>query len=271
LEVLDKGVYQMKINRQNALLCALLAALLLAGCKDLFHPEGSEKSNSNPGGGPAEDEPAKDEPPEDEPNTGTTLSAPQSIYADALSSSEIGVHWESVSGADSYGLYRSNSSSGGYSLVTSIGLHLGTSYIDTGLAPSTTYYYKVSAFDGSGGESPKSSYASAKTLSNSPPKDEPNTGTTLSAPQGLHVESYDFHTITIRWNPVSGASGYKVYRSLYSYGEYFLVGDVQEFTGYTDAGLPPSTTYYYRVSAYNSHGESPKSEEYVYTTTLTLW
>jgi hypothetical protein len=37
----------MKTNRRNALLLTLLAALLLAGCKDLFHPEGPSNQDDN--------------------------------------------------------------------------------------------------------------------------------------------------------------------------------------------------------------------------------
>jgi hypothetical protein len=58
-----------------------------------------------------------------------------------LSSSSIQLNWNSVSGAASYTVYRSNQATGAYEpvIVTAI-----MPYRDTGLVPSTTYYYNVS-------------------------------------------------------------------------------------------------------------------------------
>jgi hypothetical protein len=55
---------------------------------------------------------------------------------------------------------RSGSSSGPW---TQVGTPAGTSFSDTGLAPTTTYYYRVLASN-SGGDSTPSSVASATTL-----------------------------------------------------------------------------------------------------------
>ncbi|MDR2592209.1 MAG: fibronectin type III domain-containing protein, partial [Chitinispirillales bacterium] len=88
---------------------------------------------------------------------------PSSIYASATSSSSIDVSWYSVPGATEYRVYRSTSSSGAYSYV---GSTTYTSYTNTGLSSGTTYYYKVSAYNGAG-ESPLSSYTYATTTASS--------------------------------------------------------------------------------------------------------
>jgi hypothetical protein len=52
-----------------------------------------------------------------------------------------------------------------------------------------------------------------------------------------------------------------VYRSTGSSSNYYYAGTAYS-TAYTDTGLSPSitgTTYYYKVSAYNSAGESQQS------------
>jgi len=88
--------------------------------------------------------------------TTVSLPPPQNLSATAVSSSQIDLVWDAVSGAVYYNIYRDNA------LIASSSV---TSYSDTGLSPSTTYTYNVSAVDSSGMESPKSSSASATTLS----------------------------------------------------------------------------------------------------------
>jgi hypothetical protein len=83
------------------------------------------------------------------------LSAPTGLRATA-SGSSISLFWDIVIGASSYGVYRSSSASGSYTLI---GSPDSASYTDTGLSAGT-YYYKVSALGSSGNESEQSSYVS---------------------------------------------------------------------------------------------------------------
>ena len=99
--------------------------------------------------------------PSEPPVTRRAPDVPTGITAWAISSSSIGISWNSVTGADGYRVYQSSSSSGTYSLL---GTTSDTSATNTSLPSSTTYYYKVSAYN-SYGESDKSSYTSATTLS----------------------------------------------------------------------------------------------------------
>jgi hypothetical protein len=66
---------------------------------------------------------------------------------------------------------------------------------------------------------------------------------------------------------VPGATGYRVYRSSSSSGTYSSTGEVYEVytTSYTDTGLSPNTTYYYKVSAY-SYREGARSNAVSATT-----
>jgi fibronectin type 3 domain-containing protein len=180
--------------------------------------------------------------------SGYAPSTPSNIRAAAQSSSSITVSWNSVSNASGYDVHRSTSGSGSYSYA---GSATGTSYTDTGLAPNTTYYYKVSAYNDYGQSSLSSSYDHSTTRGIAP-----------SAPSGVTATAawnYSGDAIRIRWSPVSEANGYKLYRATSNSGSYTLVGDSITSDSYTDYGLSPDTTYYYRVSAYNSNGESSRS------------
>jgi len=68
--------------------------------------------------------------------------------------------------------------------------------------------------------------------------------------------------VTVSWNAVSGATSYQLYRTANS-GSEPATPSVTGITGttFTDTGLNPGTTYYYRVVAVNSSGASGYSTE----------
>jgi len=159
------------------------------------------------------------------------------------------VTWSPVSGADGYRVYRSATQAGTY---TQIGSDITgvTTYTDTGLDELTSYFYKVSAYD-SEGEGALSDFAVGSTLS--------STGAPAS-PTGLAVSSPTVSSLTLSWNVVTGATGYRLYRSATSGGAYSQIGsDITSGTTYTNTGLAANTTYYYKVSAYNLIDESAQS------------
>ncbi len=89
----------------------------------------------------------------------TPPAAPTGLTASAVSSSQINLSWTASAGATSYNVYRSTVSGGPYS---SVGSSATTSFSNTGLAASTTYYYVVRAVNVC--ESGNSNQASATTL-----------------------------------------------------------------------------------------------------------
>jgi len=171
------------------------------------------------------------------------------VTATIVSSTSVTVNWNSVSNVTvtGYYLYRSTSSNGSYSKITQYQSWGAGSYshTDYGLTAGTTYYYKVSAYNGDG-EGEKSSAASVTT---------PNADT----PTGINATVTSSSSVSINWGYVLYATGYKVYRSSSENGEYTLITSIAT-TSYTDTGLSENTTYYYKVSAYNSAGgEGAKS------------
>ncbi|WP_328667727.1 glycoside hydrolase family 18 protein [Streptomyces sp. NBC_00322] len=83
---------------------------------------------------------------------------------------------------------------------------------------------------------------------------------TPAAPTGLTAGSPGSTSVPLGWSPVSGATGYNVYRG----GTKVLS---VSGTSATVTGLAPSTSYSFQVTATNSAGESPKSAAVSATTT----
>jgi hypothetical protein len=89
----------------------------------------------------------------------TPPAAPTGVSASASSQTAINVSWSAASGATSYKIFRSTTSGSGY---TQVGTSTTTSFADSGLACNTTYYYVVTASNGTC-DSGNSAQASAAT------------------------------------------------------------------------------------------------------------
>lgn len=59
-------------------------------------------------------------------------------------------------------------------------------------------------------------------------------------------------SISLKWNKVSGATGYKIYRYNKSTKKYSLIDTVKNKTSYTNSGLKAGNTYKYYVVAYKT-------------------
>ncbi len=67
-------------------------------------------------------------------------------------------------------------------------------------------------------------------------------------------------SLTLSWQSVAAADGYKVERATASTGPWTQVGQTaSNVTSYTNTGLTPGTTYYYRVRSFNEFGDSDPS------------
>lgn len=73
----------------------------------------------------------------------TPLLTPTNVVATATSKTQVSLSWDAVNGAVGYSIERSTS--GGTGLWVSVGSVNGTSFADDGLAPATTYSYRVRA------------------------------------------------------------------------------------------------------------------------------
>jgi hypothetical protein len=81
-------------------------------------------------------------------------------------------------------------------------------------------------------------------------------------PTGLSATAISTTEINLTWNDVAGETGYKLERKTGSGGTYAQISPpAQNATSYSDSGLTASTTYYYRIRATNSAGDSDYSSE----------
>jgi hypothetical protein len=87
-----------------------------------------------------------------------------------------------------------------------------------------------------------------------------NGGSPPSTPSSITATAQSSSSISVSWASVPEAAGYKVYRSTSASSGYVLVYTAGTSpTSWMDTGLTANTTYYYRVSATNSYGESSQS------------
>ena len=147
--------------------------------------------------------------------------------------------WNAVSGAAKYEVYRARSLNGDYIKYSTV---TGTSYTNTSyIENGTTYYYKVRALDANGTAGAWSSVVSVTYKQTLPAPTVTGGNDTQGRP-------------TLKWNAVSGAAKYEVYRARSKDGTYSLMS-TQSATGYTNTSdLTNGTTYYYKVRALDANG-----------------
>src|SRR5439155_14317919 len=124
----------------------------------------------------------------------------------------------------------------------------------------TKYYYRVRAYNAIA-TSGYTSEKNATTLSNTP-----------NAPSGLTITSVTSSKIVLGWTDnANNETGFKIQRKKGATGTYAQIATLgANVTTYsdTDTALLDGTQYYYKVSAYNSAGDSPFSNEVNGITTL---
>jgi hypothetical protein len=102
------------------------------------------------------------------PHTGNpsdTFGPPQNFRVSDSTPTSLAMNWQTNSAASGFNIFRSTTKSGSYTKINSSAVS-GSSFVDRGLTPKTTYYYKVSALDGSNQESAQTGPAHKKTASN---------------------------------------------------------------------------------------------------------
>ncbi|MCT4688901.1 hypothetical protein [Vallitalea sp.] len=160
--------------------------------------------------------------------------------------SSVNLTWNVVSTADTYTVKRSQIDGGPYIEIAK-GL-TSTSYLDTGLLDGSTYYYVVSAVN-QAGESQNSAQLKIRAGA-----------VALNAPTNLTAIA-DNQRITLSWNIVNHATGYKIKRATNQGGPYVdIVGDILS-NSFVDTNLINKTTYYYIIIATNDEEESEASVE----------
>src|SRR6266571_3885219 len=132
--------------------------------------------------------------------------------------------------------------------ITTVGANV-TSYANSGLSPSTTYRYRVRAFN-AGGSSGYSNEAEATTL---PPPQPP------AAPSNLTASAVSSSQVDLAWTDNSDNEvGFRILRcqgvGCFDFGAVASVGP--NTTAYSDVGRTENTLYRYQIEAFNAGGSS---------------
>lgn len=168
--------------------------------------------------------------------------------------SGIKITWKTVEGASGYAVYRKTPGTG----WGMIGTTATTSYTDlSGMKSGAVYYYTVRAYRGNADTANSNKYSAVYWSGYD------STGVKavyLSAPV-LTGEQASSSGRTIRWNSVSQASGYAVYRKIAG-GSWAMI-DTTTSTSYTDQDkLINGSAYYYTVRAYTGTEKEAKDNKY---------
>lgn len=153
--------------------------------------------------------------------------APTGLAA-SVSHGVVSMSWNAAAKATGYRLYRDG---------TLLADQTGTGYTDN-IGSAGEYDYTLIAYNDDG-DSPEATLTVTVVL---PP----------SAPAELRITARTRTTISLAWDSVAGAAGYRLYRD----GVQIYGGTA---ASYTDTGLSAETPYTYAVEAFNSGGVSGRT------------
>ncbi len=181
----------------------------------------------------------------------TALQAPDNLTTKAVSPSEVDLEWNDNSDNEDGFKIERKVSGGMYTVIATVSADT-TTYKDTGLNDNTTYYYRVKAFNEQG-ESGYSNEANATT---------PQSQTAPNAPTNLTATVNSCTEVTLSWTDNSDNEEHFVIERKEEGGTYAKLATVDpDTTTYTDSTVEEGKTYYYKVKATNSTGNSGYSNE----------
>ena len=168
-------------------------------------------------------------------------SSPQNLKTKVLNYKTIQVSWTGTDYADSYNVYRKTGSGNWKKIASGI---TGVSYKDTKAVTGITYSYTVRAVSYTWGKAVLSSYDRSGVRGKAK----------LTAVSLTSVKNAGKNTVKVSWKKVTGANGYRVYRSTSKNGEYTSAGFIKKGSTVTfkDKKVSEGKTYYYKIRAYRT-------------------
>lgn len=167
----------------------------------------------------------------------------KTVKASPRTHTSIKVSWTKVAGASGYVIYRSTKSGSGFKAIKTITSGSTTSYSNTKLTLGKMYYYKVRPYRTVDGSRVYGAYSKVDGQKVQP-----------ATPVISSVKRSSYNSLTVRWEKVSGVSGYRVYRSTSANGKYKRIATVKGSSkvSYKDKKKTCGKTYYYKVKAYKT-------------------
>jgi fibronectin type 3 domain-containing protein len=168
-------------------------------------------------------------------STVTKGGAVSSLSSMSINTSTLVIDWRDASGEANYRVQRSNDGINNWTTRSTLAKNT-PSYTDTG-STGTTYFYRIQTLDSGGNVVATSSVISESTR--------------LSTVGGMAFTNQAPNQLAFKWNAVTGATGYRVERSLDNSSFSILTSNTTALA-YTDNSVASGTTYYYRVTGIKS-------------------
>jgi endo-1,4-beta-xylanase len=178
-------------------------------------------------------------------------SVPANLTAPSTTSSSISLAWTASTdnvGVTGYQILRAPGASGG--TFAQIATSTTNSYVNTGLAASTTFRYQVRAVDAAGNASAVSNTVTAATQAGGGDVTPPTAPTNLAATTTATSASLTWTASTDN----VGVTGYQILRAPGASGGSFTQIATSTTNSYVNTGLTANTTYRYQVRATDAAG-----------------
>jgi len=174
--------------------------------------------------------------------------APSDIIVSTISATQLLIEWTEGYGTETGFIVQRSLDNSSWTIVHTTPTSNVFTFSDSGLTPSTTYYYRVSAFNGSG-NSGYSLSGNGSTLQSVP-----------TAPSNLNATASGLNIVLTWTDNSNNETGFKLERSIHNTKVWTEISTLAEnITSHGDTGLEAGTSYDYRVRAYNTAGNSDYS------------
>jgi fibronectin type 3 domain-containing protein len=161
----------------------------------------------------------------------------------------VSLDWAPVPGADTYNVYRGDTSGGEAATPIQIAVN-ANAFLDASADQGANYFYQVTAVNAAG-ESVFSSEASTAAPSG---QQSFSPGPVVNAPVNL-IASIESDGVGLQWDAVNGAVSYNIYRgsSLGTESTTPYISNLSS-SSFIDTGLNPGALYVYTVAAVDGSG-----------------